>query len=190
MLTKDIIDDIKVRYPNGYSDDQLIKWINQSVEENWEDLALDDVWFTTLNADQQTYTLPDSIDFSGIIAVFVDEKELKAQSIPDFKAINTYFKEIEGQITITPKPIGGEQMTIYYLHKPEKVTAAEDDLKVRPQFVEIIKNNIFIIIAKAAKEVDLANNYVADFNAALEDARQRKSAYSAAYPKVRETKNK
>jgi len=190
MLVKDIIDDIKVRYPNIYSDDQLIKWINQSALENWEDLAIADIWLTPLNAGQSTYTLPDSIDFSGITAVFVDEKELRALPLPDLKSNNAYFKEVEGQITITLKPNGSEQMTIYYLSKPAKVASPEDDLAIRPQFAEIIKNGIFIIMAKAAKEVDLANNYVADFNSALEDARQRKANYSAAYPKVRETRTK
>jgi len=190
MLTQNIIDDINVRYPNGYTDDQIIKWINQTVEENWEDLAFDEVYISTLTTGQTSYDLPDTVDFSGIIAVFVNEKEYTPKSLPDYRTQNIYFKDGEGKIAINPKPNGGENMYIFHLHKPEQISAATDDLHIRAQFIEIIKSAIFIIIAKAAADVDLANNYVADFNAAIEDARQRKVLYSAAYPKVRDNRGK
>ena len=185
MLTKDIIDDIKVRYPNSYSEEQLIKWINQVTEDNWEDLAVDEIYITTLDANQAIYKLPNTIDFSGITSVIVNEKEYTAKPLPDYKTHGVYFKESEGKITLNPAPVGGEKLLIYHLHKPQKVTTEQDNLNIRPQFAEIIKNAIFIIIAKAAGNVPLANNYVADYNASLASARQRKPSYSAAYPNIK-----
>ena len=190
MLIQNIIDDINIRYPNGFSDEQIIKWINLVVEENWEDLAVDEVYTATLLTGEPTYQLPNTIDFSGINAVYVNEKEYTPKALPDYKTQNIYFKEEEGAITFNPKPNGGENLYIYHLHKPEQISTAQDDLRIRPQFAEIVKNAIFIIIAKAGSYVDLANNYVYDFNAALEDARQRKNFYTAAYPKVRVNQGK
>ena len=188
MLVKDIIDDINVRYPNPYPDEQLIKWINQGVEEIWEDLAIGEVWSKELEGGEATYTLPATIDFSGITAVIVNGKEYIAKALPDYKTHNIYFKSKEGEIALNPIPQGGEEMFIFHLHKPAKVVNEQDDLRIHSQFAEIIKNSIFIIIAKAAGDVDLANNYVADYNAALEMARQRKPQYSAAYPKIRDNR--
>ncbi|MCL2739828.1 MAG: hypothetical protein FWE47_01350 [Oscillospiraceae bacterium] len=190
MLIKEIIDDINVRYPNQYSEAQLIKWINQVTEDNWEDLATDEIYITELETGKSVYALPNTIDFSGITSVIVNEKEYTAKPLPDYKTNFVYFKESENKIALNPKPGGGEEMFIFHLAKPSKVENVTDDLRIRPQFAEIIKNAIFIMIAKAAGEVDLANNYVGDFNASVEDARQRKVLYSAAYPKVRDNRAK
>jgi len=190
MKIQDIIDDIKVRYPNPYDDEQLIKWINQVTEDNWEDLAVDEIYITELETGKNVYELPETIDFSAITSVVINEKEYTPKPLPDYKTNFVYFKESEGKIAINPKPGGGEEMFIFHLHKPERCETVNDDLRIRPQFAEIIKNAIFIMIAKAAGNVGLANNYVDDFNFAVKDSRQRKVLYSAAYPKIKDNRGK
>ncbi|MDR0931376.1 MAG: hypothetical protein LBM38_06545 [Clostridiales bacterium] len=186
ILIKDVLDDIRLRCPNSYDDSAILRWINTSVDEVWEYIALDGVCKIDTSEGVATYTMPDDMEYLSIYGVVVDNKQYSGRDISDVLVPFTYAKHAEGVITIYPVPNKDGEMYIYYKKRPKKVNDNDDMLEVRDEFLELIKSSVFCIIAKANGETDLANNYSSDYNSALNEAKGKYKRYSGAYPLVKD----
>ncbi|MDR1100938.1 MAG: hypothetical protein LBL34_01045 [Clostridiales bacterium] len=185
MTLQEVINDIRARCPNAFSDMRLLNWANDCIEEIWEDVAYDGVWTKTLIGGQREYALPGIVDFTGIYAVYVDDVKYAGKPLPEYGISNIYFKAEEGVIALNPVPDkSGGLMRIYHIMHPPHTSTFELELPIRERCIELIKTGVMCTVAKAMGDVPLANNYAADYNAALAEIRGRRPLYDAAYPKV------
>lgn len=186
MRIRDMITDIRARFPNGYTDTTLINWINDVAQEIWEDIGIVRMTNITLQPGLEAYNLPAEVDFGGIRAVFVNDVEYTARSGVRWGSNDEpgYSLLTEGTMRIHPTPTASGRMRIFHIHRPARATGVNSELHIREQYKEVVKNGVFVILAKALGDAALANNYVMDYNASLENARTKRANYVAAYPQI------
>ncbi len=193
MKTGKILEDVKCRLPNAFSDDNLILWLDQAVRDLYKVLAKREGFSFQSMGGQILYPLPADVQEDLISAVVVGKREREARRIGDTGKDNCWFGTGNGFLGFYPAPKRGEKITIWYKAKPPRLfTAAEcaekgidfdkQDIPLDEDFEELLKLALCITIAEAREDVALANNYKISYNLLLGRARQERYEKDGKYP--------
>lgn len=193
MRLGEILEDVKIRMPNAFEDDSLVRWLDSALRELYKVLAVRDGFTFTAMGGQTIYPLPADIRCDLISAVVAGGKELTARRIGDEGFSQVWFKAAEGYIGIHPAPRRGEKITVWYFARPQPlmtvaeaeeagVSFAEQEIRLDRDYEEMLKIALCITIAEAREDVALANNYKLSYNMLLARARQERYEKDGKYP--------
>ena len=198
---KQIIDDVKVRLPNEYSQENLFLWINETMKKIYKDMALEDCYSFITSNGQNIYSLPENCSVDMITSVTISNKardgsnpydwggfeELRSY-IPDEKMTTPgYFNGTEGTIGLYPCPKDVRKVYIYYLKKPKMITDESDYIELNDNYIDLVKYNLMSIIAMSGHnpDVELANEYILLYNNLVQQANESKNEQQQRYPIIR-----
>ncbi len=199
MTLGSILEDVKVRMPNAFEEDALVTWLNSALREIYKVLAMREGFTFTAMGGQTVYPLPADIACDLISAVVVGGKELTARRIGDDVLPGSYFKAAEGFIGLHPAPKRGERITVWYFARPAQLMTATEaaeagvdfatqEIRLDPDYAEMLKTALCITIAEAREDVALANNYKVSYNMLLTRARQERYEKDGKYPVTKTVK--
>lgn len=179
-----LLDDINLRYRNTFSTDQKLVWMNEEQRELFEIIELDSVpfSFSTVKG-QYLYPIPLGVEKDRIKVMTIQNNTVKPNTkvTPDYVEMpfrendnNQFVSEFRLWYTIVENNFyinypGGPQdnrtVYIYLDQQPEAMSSAnlnvEPAVPVRHQ--ELLKLGTLKRIAAARKDVDMYNNYNADY---------------------------
>ncbi len=193
MTLGSILEDVKVRMPNAFEEATLVRWLDSALREIYKVLAVREGFSFTAMGEQAVYPLPADIGCDLISAVVVGGKERTAQRIGDEGRAGIWFKAAEGFIGLHPAPKRGENVTVWYFQRPMPlmteeeagiagISYAEQEIRLDPDYMEMLKAALCITIAEAREDVALANNYKMNYNMLLARARQERYEKDGKYP--------
>lgn len=200
---RQVIDDIKIRLPHEYSDDNLFLWINETMKKIYKDLAIQDFYTFTTRANQELYSLPDDCQVEMITGATISTKS-KDQNNPydwgDFKKLISYvpnqkmnesgfYDGREGLIGIYPVPKGVNKVDIYFRKKPKMVTSLDDYIELDDNYIDLVKYNVMSIIAMSGHnpDIEVANEYILLYNNLVQKANENKYEQQPGYPIIKRT---
>lgn len=180
----DVIEEIKLRIPSDFDNNQLMIILNSSINEIGDVLAKESIWHSRTQKNVSIYTLPDIITFSNIISLCVDSVKYRYKNHDDYVNNYSFFKVSERQIAIYPEPIQEKNITINFRKFPQPVSIT-DTLSYEPQILHLIKLITMCNIAKSLFDTDTANNYIDEFNQLILQIEKSRNLSLHAYPKVK-----
>lgn len=162
---KEIISDVDVRMPNRFTDKDKVNWINSFQRTLFRKLDLPGIYRTQTVIGQALYELPPSCGTDLIDSVVLDGSTLEYRSMDDV-IISAFYYTVEKQIGIYPEPVEtGLPITIFYKKRPVILTTG--DMEAIPDldedYHELIKLHLFVTMAKANEDPELANAYTYDY---------------------------
>lgn len=192
MRLGDILEDIKVRMPHAFEESQLVCWLNGALGEVYKVLAIRDGLRITASG-QMLYPLPGDVSCDLISAVVREGKELEARRIGDAAYGEIWFKVSDDFIGLYPAPKCGENIMIWYFQRPDRILTAQEaaeegisyenqSIRLDPDYGEMLKTALCIMIAEAREDIALANNYKLSYNMLLSRARQERYEKDGKYP--------
>jgi len=198
---KQLIDDIQVRLPHSYTQQNLFLWINETIKKIYKDLAIQDQYSFTTRAGQELYVLPEncSIDMINSVTMSTEArnennpynwgsfKELKSYLPNENMNESGYYDGREGTIGIYPIPQDVRKIDIYYMKKPQMVTNLDDYIQIEDNYVDLVKYNVMSIIAMSGNnpDIELANEYILLYNNLVQKANENKNEQQQRYPVIR-----
>ena len=193
VILGEILEDVKIRMPNAFEDDLLVCWLSSALRELYKVLAMREGFTFTAMGGRTIYPLPADIRCDLISTVVVGGKELTPRRIGDESFSNIWFKAVEGYIGIYPALRRGEKITVWYYARPKPlltekeaekagISFLEQEIRLDPDYEEMLKMALCIMIAEAREDVALANNYKISYNMLLARARQERYEKDGKYP--------
>lgn len=198
---RQVLDDIKVRYPNTYDDERLMLWINETMKKIYKDLAIQEMYsFETIKG-HKLYSLPQdcSIDMIKNVTMSINAKGQNNSDWGDFEKLKFYdqketmsekgyYDGTEGSIGIYPTPTDSRKIKIYYLKKPKMVTSLDDTIQIDDNYVDLVKYNVLSIIAISGHNPDteIANEYILLYNNLVQKANESKNESQQKYTIIRD----
>ena len=199
MTLRELIDDINLRMPNAFDESDLVKFINIALAEGYRHITDYEVYAFEAARGVSVYPLPTFIKFDMIENVWAGKKEYLPKNYSDEVLGNVYYAVPGNFIGLSPVPNEGE-IFIRYKEKPTPFNVISDEdrntpsllteyyeqtLNVSDEYAELIKYGVFIIIAEAKEDVNLANNYKQNYNSVIVSARHRRWKESGKYPAIK-----
>lgn len=196
-----LINDIDKRYPNTYSTDEKITWINDTMREIYKDIAVQEYYSFTTVKGQTIYTLPEdcAIEFIKNVEISSKAKTATNSDWGHFKSLKnslrdqemfepSYYDGTEGTIGIFPKPTGSYKVNIYYNKRPKMITSLGDSIELDDRYTDLVKFKVLSIIAMSGHnpDIEIANQYILLYNNLVQEANQSKYEDQQQYPKVRD----
>ena len=206
ITVKQILEDIQVRLPHEYTEDNLFVWINETMKKIYKDIAVEDCYSFITAPGQNIYSLPENCSVDMITSVTISSNAISGENpdnwgifkelrsyIPDEKmTVAGYFDGTEGTIGLYPMPQDTRKVFIYYLKKPKMVTSIDDYLELDDNFIDLVKYNVMSIIAMSGynPDVELANEYILLYNNLVNKANESKNEQQQRYPIIRNVNRK
>lgn len=201
---KQILDDIQVRLPHEYTQDNLFLWINETMKKIYKDLAVQEQYSFTTRKNQELYSLPNDCSIDMINNVTISSKartqanpydwgsfeELKSYLPEEQMTIKGYYDGRSGAIGLYPVPQDVRKIYIYYLKKPKMVTKLDDYIELDDNYVDLVKYNVMSIIAMSGHnpDIELANEYILLYNNLVQKVNENKNEQQQRYPIIRDIK--
>lgn len=182
--SQNILDDINLRYRNTFTTIQVLVWFNEEQRELFDILELDSAPYAFVTvADENFYPFPDQFDTTKIKTVTY---QINTGTDPDYVEIpfvrndDRQYAPNQPWYTIVADafylyvpdtvPVG-RTIYIYTDSDPDEVTTA--NLSVSPdlpvKFQELLKIGVLKRIAGARKDIQMFNNYSADYEQKIAD---------------------
>ncbi|MFT9498245.1 hypothetical protein [Anaerosolibacter sp.] len=197
MTLQELLDDIDGRFSNPFTQAQKINWINITQREIFREMALKEILQFNTIADQALYDLKtlsgNNLEFEMIESVTLDNKKYAPKFINDEAVYYSYYKVLDNYIGFYPVPKKSDLIVnIYYEKRPETLSSSNltKTPDLREDYLEILKYGVFVIMAKALKDVALANNYVGEYNDMMKKIKQEKYEKMSKYPQTQDVMNK
>lgn len=177
---QNLIADIRILYRNTFSDEQILVWMNDEQLELFETLQVDSTPFAfVLVDDLSIYPIPMGVekDRIKVVTIQVNDTEFTEMDYVENdnnKTGNTgnyWYTIVENNMFInTPdKNVGGRVVYIYCDVQPKTISI--DDIDQEPavpvRYQELLKLGTLKRIAAARKDVEMKNNYEADYEKKL-----------------------
>ena len=199
---RQIIADIRRRYPNTYTDEDIIFWINDSMKQVFTDLAIPEFYsFGTIKG-QNLYVLPEDCVMENIKNVEMSDnaKTPTNNDYGNFRALKhslrdkkmyerSYYDATNGMIGLYPVPEkSGYRINVYYNKRPKMITSLDDYIELDDRYSSLITFLVIRIIAMSGHNPDteIANQYTLEYNTLLVDARESKYEDQQKYPIIRD----
>lgn len=174
-----IIDDIKVRVPNSFTNAQIIGWLNEGMRKLYKYMNSTTFEAFTTVANQSIYLLPENCTFDQVLEielttdliVTVDSLFTSYTYAEMFEKMqsNKFFDGLSNNFGLYPIPtVTGWNGRIFFGNKPQLITS--NDLNYIPEinedYQDTIKYYALSIIASAgrAPNISLSNIYKIMFN--------------------------
>lgn len=182
-----LLDDIDSRLPNAISQSRKITWMNDTQNEIWRYMASTEVYEITTIGGQALYTLASDVATDMIKNVQVSNSTVidgtegygsYDYAGPNDELTGQQWYDALGQIGIYPAPTtdeSGYNIKVTYEASPTQLStgtlATVPDVNV--EYQDILKWRVLRDIARSgsAPDVELANNYQADYDEILRRVR-------------------
>lgn len=188
VTVRQIIADIDRRYPNTYSNEDKIAWINDTIRQIYVDISVSEFYSFNTRKGERLYVLPEDCDMRNIKSVEISEKP-KKDSLEDYGNFHelhfslkdkdmfaqSYYDAMNGLIGLYPTPKeSGYKINIYYRKIPKMITDLDDYLELDDQYTDLVKYNVIAIIAMSGHnpDIDIANEYILLYNNLVAEANQ------------------
>ena len=198
---KQVLDDINVRLPHTYTQDNLFLWINETMKKIYKDLALQEFYSFNTAAGQELYSLPEDCSIDMINSLTMSEKARDTNNPYDwgnFKELKSYmpnermsqlgyFDGRDGLIGIYPTPKDVRKIDVFYMKKPKMITSEDDYIELDDNYIDLVKYNVMSIIAMSGHnpDIELANEYIVLYNNLVQRANENKNEQQQRYPVIR-----
>lgn len=202
VTVRQMIADINRRYPNTYSDEDKISWINDTMKQIYVDISVDETYSFFTRKGQKIYVLPEDCDMRNIKSVKMSEKakknrqeeygnfyELKFALKDKDMFAHSYYDAMNGLIGLYPTPKeSGYKVDIYYRKVPKMITDLDDYIQLDDQYTDLVKYNVISIIAMSGHnpDIDIANEYILLYNNLVAEANQARFESEPQYPIVKD----
>jgi len=176
-IMSDIIADIRVRYPNPFTDTNLVYWTNEILRKVWKYMNTTVMSTFVTIANQPTYTLPTDCIVDQILTIEI-ATDSTAQSYQQYNfrgllddTVDTsyYYDGLNGVFGIYPVPeTSGLDARIFYNKRFTLINVA--DLTVTPEidadYHDLITHYVCMTAAQSGNnpDVGMANNFAFSFN--------------------------
>lgn len=198
---KQVLDDINVRLPHTYTQDNLFLWINETMKKIYKDLALQEFYSFNTATGQELYSLPENCSIDMINSLTMSEKARDTNNPYDwgnFKELKSYmpnermtqpgyFDGRDGLIGIYPTPQDVRKIDVFYMKKPKMITSEDDYIELDDNYIDLVKYNVMSIIAMSGHnpDIELANEYILLYNNLVQRANENKNEQQQRYPVIR-----
>lgn len=182
-----LIKDIDRRYPNTYTSQDKIDWINDALKEVYKDLAIDEFYSFDTISGEQIYNLPSdcTIDMIKSVQMSINPssymprtfKNLEIAIDKDTMIVPSFYKGVdENQIGIYPVPDEAYRINLYYKKMPRFVVKLDDFIDINDRYTNLIKYNVLITICTSGHNPDseMANQYTLMYNSLVQEVNQAK----------------
>lgn len=198
---KQLINDIDKRYPNTYTTEDKIIWINDTMKQIYKDLSVQEFYSFMTMKGQRQYVLPENCSIDNIKNVEKSEKviTINNRDYGNFNALKfslrnqemfepSYYDGTQGTIGLYPEPDGKYKINIYYNKKPKMITNIDDYIELDERYTDLVKYNVLSIIAMSGHnpDIEIANQYILLYNNLIQEANQSKYEDQQQYPKIRD----
>lgn len=188
VTVRQMIADIDRRYPNTYTNEDKIAWINDTMKKIYVDISVSEFYSFNTRKGERLYVLPEDCDMRNIKSVEISEKP-KKDSLEDYGNFHelhfslkdkdmfaqSYYDAMNGLIGLYPTPKeSGYKINIYYRKIPKMITDLDDYLELDDQYTDLVKYNVIAIIAMSGHnpDIDIANEYILLYNNLVAEANQ------------------
>ena len=171
MTVGEIIADADERIPNTISESRKISWLNEIQQQLFRKVNFPpQVEKLTAIAGQVLYPLPDYCPADRIKRVVVIAAGVSTEYVykpfDDVVKGSFYYLINDSIIGLYPVPIGGEEVLIYFSKRPSSLSSSSVP-ELPKEYHEIFTVALCARIAKVQRDVELANNYSADYEEIL-----------------------
>jgi len=174
----EILAQVQVQYPNGFSNANLLVWGNEILRKIWKWMNEDDIYVFSLIADQAIYSLPsDGLDIEKIDVIEIatsssleDWEAYFFKGLVDGSTSKYFYDAFNGNFGIYPAPDTSIASGGKIFYGPKFAIMSADDQNVVPRINEdyhsLIVNYICMKAAGSGNNPDIEsrNNFASDFN--------------------------
>lgn len=198
---RQLIADIDRRFPNSYSEQDKVDWINDTMKEIYKDLSIQEFYSFITVKNQNLYVLPGDCSIDNIKNATISSKA-KTPTNSDwgvFRALKnslrdkkmhkpSFYDGTEGMFGIFPTPMGSYKVNIYYNKRPKMITSIDDFIELDDRFTDLVKFKVLSIIAMSGHnpDIEIANQYILLYNNLVQEANQSKYEDQQEYPVIRD----
>lgn len=186
-----ILDDIDVRFPNVYDNNQKIEWFNLAVHDIYKVIANKEMMKILTIKDQPFYFVSDvangidQVEFELIDSVTIDNVDYLPGLGDEALQGNMFFDVMGKYLGINPIPQeDGKPIYITYYKRPKELTSADlsNQPDINQDYIEMIKHRVFMIMAEAMGDINRFNNHAIQYNNLLETAENEKRKQFSKFP--------
>lgn len=175
-----LLNDIDVRYKNGYTDAEKIFWMNQVQKQIYQRVPHESPPYAFVTvADQAFYALPTDCDLRGIKQVTLQIDNDTTAGDKDFiklpykrkdEPADTYerfYSLVERNLFLNPMPdtnTADRDVYLYYDKKPTDLTTTTQTPDLDENFHELLIYGTLERVTGARKDSTMKSNYANDFN--------------------------
>lgn len=171
MNTGEMITRVRLLIDNDQTDAQIVGQFNELTKKLFRKFPLPDKIYKFQTTETPYYDLPSDLSEDRVKSVVINGIEYPKVVPNELDAPRRFCTVIAGKIFIHPNPIG-EDAYLYYLQRP--ITLNANKLTEVPNFPEDY-HDLYVYdaakwIAGLQRDVDLRNNFQAEFDDIMRDA--------------------
>lgn len=208
MLTAyQLIQRINTEYPNnGFAYDAeithksrieqgFIDYINSALLRMEGEVLLDDIYEFPTIAGQSVYELPINCELGNIEEVTrlcgITSVRLRWARDSERMYGMRYFNGYGNTLGLFPVPTkDGDKITVFFKRTPRPVKTVNDPIEIQDKWIDLLVYSVVADMASGGSNPDteIANNYIARYNALLQNAKISKSTRQPYYPMTKDNK--
>lgn len=202
-----VVQRVCVEYPNnGFTYDPEVKhdsrveqgfidYINSALLRMEKSVLLDEIYEFPTIAGQSIYELPLNCELENVEEVtrMCGMTSVRLRWARDSERMfgMRYFNGYGNTIGLYPVPTqDGDKITIFFKRTPRPVKTVDDPIEIEDKWVDLLVYSVVADMASGGSNPDteIANNYIARYNALLQDAKIGKSTRQPYYPRTKDNK--
>lgn len=172
----------------------FIDLINSSLSRADNIILLDDIYEFPTIAGQALYELPTNCEQSNVKEItreYGNNLPMRCRWAREGEIMegNRYFNGYGNTIGLFPvPPVDGQKITVFFKRTPRKVIDEGDPIEVKDKYIDML---VYFIVSEMASsgsnpDIEIANNYIAKYNAILEDAKMERYGEQPYYPQTKD----
>lgn len=173
----------------------FIDYINSALLRMEGTVLLDEIYEFPTIADQSVYELPLNCELENIEEVtrLCGMTSVRLRWARDSERMYgmRYFNGYGNTIGFYPVPTqDGDKITIFFKKTPRPVKTVDDPIEIQDKWIDLLVYSVVADMASGGSNPDteIANNYIAKYNALLQDAKIAKSTRQPYYPRIKDNK--
>lgn len=172
MKISNIITRIDILKPNGYPPDSKLEWINHVDGAVWNELYKYTGFQDVLRkAGVSEYPLPENVDFSLVLKVFIEGEEIYKIDYKDFETTG-FYRTPNGKLGIYPVPKSDDTeagLRIVYKLPFIPHGSIEENAYIPSPYDKVYDNYISAMIDKYNQEMEKYQNSMAFYNSSFNE---------------------
>lgn len=173
----------------------FIDYINSALLRMESIVLLDEIYEFPTIAGQSIYELPLNCELENVEEVtrMCGMTSVRLRWARDSERMYgmRYFNGYGNTIGLYPVPTqDGDKITIFFKRTPRPVKTVDDPIEIQDKWIDLLVYSVVADMASGGSNPDteIANNYIARYNALLQDAKIAKSTRQPYYPRTKDNK--
>lgn len=173
----------------------FIDYINSALLRMEGTVLLDEIYEFPTIAGQSVYELPLNCELENIEEVtrLCGMTSVRLRWARDSERMYgmRYFNGYGNTIGLYPVPTqDGDKITIFFKRTPRPVRTVDDPIEIQDKWIDLLVYSVVADMASGGSNPDteIANNYIAKYNALLQEAKIAKSTRQPYYPRIKDNK--